>query len=94
MKSGSPAKIARRSDVVGIYPNRAALRLVSALLVDVNNEWLVAHRYFSLGSLAPLDEPGGGPDGPAGAGRPGLLGRAGQRRIGRRGARREVGHAP
>ena len=34
-------EIARRSDVVGIYPNDAALlRLATSLLVEQNDEWL------------------------------------------------------
>jgi putative transposase len=45
-------EIARRSDVVGIYPNDAALiRLAAGLLVEINDEWLVAHRYISHASL-------------------------------------------
>jgi putative transposase len=61
-------EIARRSDVVGIYPNDAALlRLASGLLVEVNDEWLVAHRYISLGSLAQLEAEQAVPCGPAGA---------------------------
>lgn len=67
--------IARRSDVVQIYPNDAALlRLASGLLVEVNDEWLVAHRYIGLGSLAQLDAEQNGPDGPVGADQPALEG--------------------
>ena len=45
-------KIARRSDVVGIYPNDDALiRLAAGLLVETNDEWLVAHRYISHASM-------------------------------------------
>jgi putative transposase len=50
-------EIARRSDVVGIYPNDAALlRLATSLLVEQNDEWLVQKRYLSLGSIAQLRE--------------------------------------
>jgi putative transposase len=68
-------EIARRSDVVGIYPNDSALlRLASGLLVEINDEWLVAHRYISLGSLAQLESAEDGPSGPVGAGQPALEG--------------------
>jgi transposase-like protein len=66
-------EIARRSDVVGIYPNDAALlRLATSLLVEQNDEWLIQKRYLSLGSIALLttDEPG--PYGPADTDQPAL----------------------
>jgi transposase-like protein len=51
-------EIARRSDVVGIYPNDASLiRLASSLLVEQNDEWLVAKRYLSQESIAALYAP-------------------------------------
>ena len=48
-------EIARRSDVVGIYPNDASLiRLAGCLLIEQSDEWLVTKRYLSQESLAAL----------------------------------------
>jgi putative transposase len=46
-------EIGRRSDVVGIFPNDAALlRLAGMLLIEQNDEWLVGRRYLSETSMA------------------------------------------
>jgi len=68
-------EIARRSDVVGIYPDEAALlRLAAGVLVEVNDEWLVLHRYISQASMALLASDAHGPCGPVGADQPALEG--------------------
>lgn len=52
-------EIKRRTDVVGIFPNDAAvLRLLCMILIEQNEEWSISRKYFSLDSMASLANQG------------------------------------
>ena len=50
-------EIKRRADVIGIFPNTAAvIRLVGALMLEQNDEWSVSRRYMTLETIGTLSD--------------------------------------
>jgi transposase-like protein len=50
-------EIKRRNNVVGIFPNEAAIRrLIGALMLEQNDEWAVTRRYMTLETVAAICE--------------------------------------
>ena len=50
-------EIKRRADVIGIFPNTAAvIRRVGALMLEQNDEWSVSRRYMTLETIGTLSD--------------------------------------
>jgi putative transposase len=53
--SGSTKRVKRRADVIGIFPNEAAvIRLIGAVLLEQNDEWQLQQRYLQVDAMAEL----------------------------------------
>jgi putative transposase len=47
--------VKRRADVVGIFPNETSItRLIGAVLLEQNDEWLLQCRYMQIEGMAEL----------------------------------------
>jgi putative transposase len=50
-------EIKRRTDIVGVFPDQdSVIRLVGSVLREVDDEWQIERRYFSLDSMRKLTE--------------------------------------
>jgi len=51
-------EVKRRADVVGIFPNDGSIvRLIGAVLLEQNDEWLLQHHYMQIEGMAELTSP-------------------------------------
>ena len=57
--AGAPQQeVKRHADVVGVFPNEAGItRLIGAVLLEQNDEWLLQHRYIQIKGMAELTPP-------------------------------------